>query len=111
MIWVDDLIISASDSNLLSNVKNRLNEKFKMKDLGALSWFLGTEFKGTKGSIEMNQSLHIEKLLNRFGMINCKSKSTPSILGSEKVTSLKSEVLEECIHADRRQPDIYHDRY
>jgi hypothetical protein len=34
VIWVDDLIISASNSALLLSVKDRLSSRFKMKDLG-----------------------------------------------------------------------------
>ena len=42
IIWVDDLIISASHEILLQSVKDSLSNKFRMKDLGVLSWFLGT---------------------------------------------------------------------
>lgn len=34
IIWLNDLIIAASDSDSLKSVKEMLNEKFKMKDLG-----------------------------------------------------------------------------
>ncbi len=42
IIWVDDLIIAASDNDLLNNVKKMLTSRFKMKDLGKLkhSWEL-----------------------------------------------------------------------
>ena len=55
IIWVNDLIISASNEILLQNVKDSLGEKFKMKDLGVLSWFLGTDFKCSEGLIEMTK--------------------------------------------------------
>jgi hypothetical protein len=45
IVWVDDIIIAASHFELLTIVKEFLGERFKMKDLGKLSWFLGTEFK------------------------------------------------------------------
>jgi len=41
LIWVDDLIIAASDALLMCDTKSMLKEKFKMKDLGKLSHFLG----------------------------------------------------------------------
>ena len=34
IIWVDELIISASNEILLHSGKNSLNEKIKMQDLG-----------------------------------------------------------------------------
>ena len=55
-----------------------------MKDLGKLSWFLGTEFKCNVDSIEMSQTQYIDKILSKFEMVECKPKSTPCSLGTEK---------------------------
>ena len=55
IIWVDDIIISATTLDLLTSVKETLCRKFKKKDLGKLSWFLGTNFKCNKDSIEMDR--------------------------------------------------------
>ena len=90
IIWVDDLIISASNVILLQSVKDSLNSRFKMKDLGVLSWFLGTEFKCSEDAIEMSQRQYIEKLLERFGMAECKPKVTPTVLGVDKVVDTES---------------------
>jgi hypothetical protein len=57
-----------------------------MKDLGKLSWFLGTEFKCKESCIEMNQKQYIEQVLLKFGMADCKPKPTPCVLGIEKVS-------------------------
>ncbi|CAB3999284.1 Hypothetical predicted protein, partial [Paramuricea clavata] len=51
------------------SVKDSLSNKFRMKDLGVLSWFLGTEFKCSEGAIEMSQKQYIEKLLLRAILI------------------------------------------
>lgn len=61
IIWVDDIIISATSSKLLESVKESLSQKFKMKDLGELSWFLRTQFKCNETTTEMNQSQYIDK--------------------------------------------------
>ena len=55
IIWVDDIIIATSNSKLMASVKESLSKRFKMKDLGEISWFLGTQFKYGKDCIEMNQ--------------------------------------------------------
>ena len=34
LVWVDDLIIAASNNTLLSDVKEMLKRRFKMKDMG-----------------------------------------------------------------------------
>jgi hypothetical protein len=95
IVWVDDIIIAASHSELLTTVKESLGKRFKMKDLGELSWFLGTEFKCKESCIEMNQKQYIEKILLKFGMADCKPKPTPCVLGIEKVSEEESPVLED----------------
>ena len=53
---MDDIIISATSSKLLESVKEPLYKKFKMKDVGELSRFLGTEFKCSETTVEMSQN-------------------------------------------------------
>ena len=59
IVWVDDLIIAASDVSVLNNIKSSLSNKFKMKDLKELKWFLGIEFEVENGCITMNQSNYV----------------------------------------------------
>ena len=47
-----------------------------MRDLGVLSWFLGTEFYCSVDMIEMSQKQYIGKLLAKFGMTEYKPKVT-----------------------------------
>jgi hypothetical protein len=75
LIWVDDLIIGASNHKLLSDVKEMLKRKFRMKDLGKLAYFLGIDFEQGGGVVKMNQKRY---LLERFDMTNCKPRATPS---------------------------------
>lgn len=44
IIWVDDLIIAARGEKVVSDMKNMLAEKLRMKDLGKLRHFLGADF-------------------------------------------------------------------
>ena len=39
VIWVDDLIIAASDENAMNVTKDMLTVRFKIKDLGELKTF------------------------------------------------------------------------
>ena len=77
LIWVDDLIIAASNDNLMNETKSLLKARFKMTDLGTLNWFLGIDFKVEKGSITMSQSAYLQNVLSRFEMANCKGVKTP----------------------------------
>ena len=48
-----------------------------MKDFGCLTQFLGIDFKYEDDCIKMNQAKCVERILERFGMSDCKPKSTP----------------------------------
>ena len=70
LIWVDDIVVASGSASMLDKVRAMLSQKFKMKDLGVISRFLGIDF--------MNQEHHLSKLLEGFGMTKCKPKSSPS---------------------------------
>ena len=77
IVWVDDLIIAASNTNVLEGVKIMLSDRFKMKDLGKLKHFLGIDFYQTEGEVKMSQKRYIGKLLERFEIQDCKARGTP----------------------------------
>ena len=68
VILLYDLIVAASNTLIMYDVKSMLHIEFKMKDLGVLSWFWGIQFKDKEDSIEMNQSSYIESVLCKFDM-------------------------------------------
>eukprot|EP00253_Pinus_taeda_P029287 PITA_29287 len=43
VLYVDDLILTSSDPNLINHVKSSLRKKFEMTDLGHLHYFLGLQ--------------------------------------------------------------------
>jgi len=91
LIWVDDLIIAASDDLLMCDTKNMMREKFKMKDLGKLSHFLGIDFEQGHGFVRMNQKRYLCKVLEKFEMSDCKPRATPS---EQKLESNGEEVAD-----------------
>lgn len=95
IVWVDDLIISASDMNTVNDVKCSLSQKFKMKDLGQLNWFLGIEFQFEDDCIKMNQTKYLERILHRFKMIDCNPKLIPCDIGVDKNVSSDSKILDD----------------
>ena len=77
LIWVDDIVIAAKTGSLMTETKDLLKDRFKMKDLGPISFFLGIQFKQTERGISMNQSYYLLGVLERFQMSDCKPRSTP----------------------------------
>lgn len=73
IVWVDDLIIAASNHGVLSSVKTMLTERFQMKDLGKLKHFLGINFD------QPEKKRYVNKILKRFEMQDCRSRETPKL--------------------------------
>eukprot|EP00253_Pinus_taeda_P026418 PITA_26418 len=48
VLYVDDLILTGSDPNLIKHVKSNLKKKFEMIDLGHLHYFLGLQVLQSK---------------------------------------------------------------
>ena len=86
--WVDNIIIAGSNTDVLKKAKGSLMMRFKMKDLGVLSWILGIQFKCENDCIEMSQSKFVEKILERFNMSDCKPKAVPCKLGANKASTV-----------------------
>ena len=80
IIWVDDLIVAASNIDILNGIKRSLCSKFKMKDLSQLAWFLGIEFKFVDKYFSLNQCKYAKKILTKFKMDKCNPKSILVIL-------------------------------
>jgi hypothetical protein len=79
IIYVDDLIILASNVDMINELKASLERKFEMSDLGELYFFLKVHFERDRKSrtITMHQQSYIESVLERFGMADCKPIGTP----------------------------------
>jgi transposase InsO family protein len=85
-LYVDDLLIASNDKNLLMGVKKSLNKRFEMKDLGRVQICLGLEFDWQhNGSCVLNQNKYIERILERFNMVDCKPVDCP-IASGQKLT-------------------------
>ena len=86
VLYVDDLFLTGADP-LIHQCKRELAAEFEMKDLGLMHYFLGLEVWQRPGEIFLSQGKYIGKILERFGMVDCKSVSTPMELNFKKLSS------------------------
>nr|XP_020196891.1 uncharacterized mitochondrial protein AtMg00810-like [Aegilops tauschii subsp. strangulata] len=77
LLYVDDIILTASSPTLLQQITARLGTEFALKDLGALHYFLGIEVVRRATGFFLHQQKYAYELLERAGMLNCKPASTP----------------------------------
>ncbi|GJZ30303.1 putative RNA-directed DNA polymerase [Tanacetum coccineum] len=77
LVYVDDLAITGNDELEIENFKRFLKNKFKIKDLGKLKYFLGIEVLKTKTGLCLTQRKYCLELLHDFGLLGCKPVMTP----------------------------------
>jgi hypothetical protein len=76
-LYVDDIIITGDDTFGMSQLKQKLNKEFEVKDLGQLRYFLGIEIARSPKGIVLLQRKYVLDLLNDMGMLGCRVASTP----------------------------------
>ena len=67
-VYVDDIIITGSSSNMVCDLIEKLNIAFALRDLGNLSYFLGIVVSYDQGSMHLNQTKYISDLLHKTYM-------------------------------------------
>ncbi|KAH9667020.1 retrovirus-related pol polyprotein from transposon RE1 [Citrus sinensis] len=77
LIYVDDIIITGSDSQGIEEVIKDLNTSFALKDLGNLNFFLGIQVQRSQNSLLLSQVKYIQDLLTKTEMTDCKGIETP----------------------------------
>jgi hypothetical protein len=77
LLYVDDIVLTASSDTLLRRIISALQQEFSMKDLGPLHHFLGISVSRSDTSLVLSQRQYILDILERAGMSSCKPCSTP----------------------------------
>jgi hypothetical protein len=77
LLYVDDIVLTASSPQLIQWVITALKQEFAMKDLGPLHFFLGVAVQRHKDMLFLSQRQYTLDILGRHGMSDCKPCSTP----------------------------------
>jgi hypothetical protein len=78
LLYVDDIVLTASSPALLRHIIQDLQREFAMKDLGLIHHFLGVHVQHlTGGGLHLSQRQFMIDILDRAGMSACKPCSTP----------------------------------
>ncbi|GJT02190.1 ribonuclease H-like domain-containing protein [Tanacetum coccineum] len=78
LIYVDDIILTASSGELLKQIISSLHTEFSMTDLGPLNYFLGISAQRTSSGLFLSQTKYAREVLERAGMMNCNPCKTPA---------------------------------
>ena len=77
LVYVDDMVITDNDHAFVVSLKYVLDQKFGIKDLGSLKYFLGLEIARNKSGISLTQRKYALEVLEETGMTECNPVQTP----------------------------------
>jgi Reverse transcriptase (RNA-dependent DNA polymerase) len=77
LVYVDNIIITGNNEKEINNVKTYLKEKFDIKDLGKLKYFLGIEIAHSGKGLFLSQRKYTLDLLKETGKLGIKPANTP----------------------------------
>jgi hypothetical protein len=77
LLYVDDIILTASSTELLRRTISALQREFAMKDLGSLHHFLGITVERRPDKLFLHQCTYTLDILKRAVMTDCKPCLTP----------------------------------
>jgi hypothetical protein len=82
-IYVDDMIIATTSMKEMLEIKAIMKTKFKMKDLGEITYCLGLQIQRNRKekTLSLHQTKYINEMIKIFGMEEAKPVSTPTALG------------------------------
>ena len=75
---MDDILIASDNKVAVNELKVMLNQKFKLKDLRKLKFFLGLEVTRSTQGINLCPKKYTLELLSDSGMLGSKPVKTPT---------------------------------
>ena len=77
LVYVDDLILTGNNNQFLQNVVKSLGDKFSLKELSDLHYFLGVEVIPVKQGLFLSQNQYVHNILHQLKMTGAKEVQTP----------------------------------
>ena len=92
-LYVDDLVIAGSNIAIINRVKNKLHERYKMKDLGVVNHILGCEARHDEdtGTTYLSQYQFTKSAIEKFfpeDLRECDTPCDPAVTLSRSMTPL-----------------------
>ncbi|KAG8487951.1 hypothetical protein CXB51_018012 [Gossypium anomalum] len=93
MAYVDDIVITGSSDVAIDDVVRQLHNKFALKDMGRLNFFLGIEVRTTPQGLYLSQRKYAQEILTKAGMIGAAATPTPMVCMPKLVASDESQAF------------------
>jgi hypothetical protein len=93
LIYVDDIIITASDPAAITELLKLLSVDFAVKELGDLHYFLGVEVNKVEAGLLLSQKRYILNLLKKTNMHEAKPITSP-MASSSSLSAFSGDPME-----------------
>ncbi|GJW56875.1 ribonuclease H-like domain-containing protein [Tanacetum coccineum] len=101
LLYVDDIVLTASFETLLQQINASLHQEFSMTDLGSLNYFLGNRVTLDSSRMLLSQRKYTIEILERAHMVNYNPSRTPV----DTESKLGDDVQQVCLYMhDPREP-------
>ena len=85
-VFVDDFIVTAPTTDIILDFRSLLKSRFGVKDIGPITKILGMHAIRdiANGTTTLSQTAHIEQMLAKFGLTDCKGCLTPAVASQSR---------------------------
>ena len=98
-IYVNDLLLVGPTAESLQDLKDKLENQFKMTDMGLAEYYLGIEISQQEEKISLSQSAFTTEILEHFSMTDSKSVS----MSMKHETQLDLEIISESLNKEEKK--------
>lgn len=114
---MDDILLTGSNTRLLTQLKTHLHQNFRTNDLGPITRYLGVQFERNPNCLRMHQTEYALSILQQFGMDHCTPSQTPLpeglLLSKQSATppvdaTLYRMLVGKLLFLTKTHPDISH---
>ncbi|GJV74064.1 ribonuclease H-like domain-containing protein [Tanacetum coccineum] len=96
LLYVDDIILTASSEILLQQILALLHQEFSMTNLGSLNYFLGILVTLNSSGMFLSQRKYATEILEQAHMAGCNPSLTPCISAEAEYCGVANAVAKTC---------------
>nr|GEW07049.1 ribonuclease H-like domain-containing protein [Tanacetum cinerariifolium] len=109
LLYVDDIVLTASSDRLLQQIIASLHREFSMTDLGALNYFWGISLTRDSSGMFLSQRNYAIEILELAHMVGCNPSRTPVDSSLQYLTFTRPDITyavqQVCLYMhDPREP-------